>query len=92
MLAVPADPPLLAGKVLTLSHSYRRLILTLALNSVKKKRKDRDWRYVIAIQPRGTPLYQQKLALTSPTSGCRLVGIACLQTQATEFLFNPIPR
>jgi hypothetical protein len=33
--------------------------------------------------PRGT-LYPQKLALTSPTSGGRLVGIICSQTKATE--------
>jgi hypothetical protein len=28
-----------------------------------------------------TPLYPQKLVLTSPTSGSRLVGIVCLQTE-----------
>jgi hypothetical protein len=32
-----------------------------------------------------TPLYPQKLALTSPTSGGRLVGIVRLRTKATEF-------
>jgi hypothetical protein len=31
------------------------------------------------------PLYPQKLALTSPTSGGRSVGIVRLQIQATEF-------
>jgi hypothetical protein len=31
-----------------------------------------------------TPLYPQKLALTSPTSGGRSVGIVCLRTKATE--------
>jgi hypothetical protein len=36
--------------------------------------------------PRGT-LYPQKLALTSPTSGCRSVGIVRLRTQATKFSF-----
>jgi hypothetical protein len=36
--------------------------------------------------PRGT-LYPQKLALTSPTSGGRSVGIVRSQTQATEFSF-----
>jgi hypothetical protein len=30
-------------------------------------------------------LYPQKLALTSPTSCCRSVGIVRLRTQATEF-------
>jgi hypothetical protein len=34
--------------------------------------------------PRGT-LYPQKLALTSPTSGGRSVGIVRSRTQATEF-------
>jgi hypothetical protein len=36
--------------------------------------------------PRGT-MYPQKLTLTSPTSGCRSVGIVVSQTQATEFSF-----
>jgi hypothetical protein len=36
--------------------------------------------------PRCT-LYPQKLALTSPTSGCRSVGIVRSRTQATEFSF-----
>jgi hypothetical protein len=34
--------------------------------------------------PRGT-FYPRKFALTSPTSGCRSVGIVRLGTQATEF-------
>jgi hypothetical protein len=36
--------------------------------------------------PRST-LYLQKLALTSPTSGGRSVGIVRSRTQATEFSF-----
>jgi hypothetical protein len=32
------------------------------------------------------PLYPQKLALTSPTSGGRSVGIVRLRTQAMEFV------
>ena len=32
-----------------------------------------------------TPLYPQKLALTSPTSGGRSVGIVPLRTKVTEF-------
>jgi hypothetical protein len=32
-------------------------------------------------------LYPQKLALTSPTSGSRSVGIVRSRTQATEFVF-----
>jgi hypothetical protein len=35
--------------------------------------------------PRDT-LYQQKLALTSPTCGSRSVGIVCLRTKTTEFV------
>jgi hypothetical protein len=37
-------------------------------------------------RPRGT-LYPQKLALTSPTSGGRSVGIVRSRTQITEFSF-----
>jgi hypothetical protein len=36
--------------------------------------------------PRDT-LYPQKLELTSPISGGRLVGIVRLRTKATEFVF-----
>jgi hypothetical protein len=42
--------------------------------------------------PRGI-LYRQKLALTSPTSGGRSVGIVRLRTQATEFsLFKALTK
>ena len=34
-----------------------------------------------------TPLYPQKLALTSPSSGGRSVGIVRVRTKATEFSF-----
>jgi hypothetical protein len=34
-----------------------------------------------------TPLYPQKLALTSPTSGGRSVGIVRSRTKAMEFSF-----
>jgi hypothetical protein len=33
-----------------------------------------------------TPFYPQKLVLTSPTSGGRLVGIVRLRTKATEYI------
>jgi len=36
-----------------------------------------------------TPLYPQKLALTSPTGGDRSVGIVRVLTKATEFLVYP---
>ena len=35
-----------------------------------------------------TPLYPQKLALTSPTGGGRSVGMVRLRTKATEFSFR----
>jgi len=39
-----------------------------------------------------TPLYPQKLALTSPTGGGRSVGIVRVRTKATEFsLFVFVP-
>jgi hypothetical protein len=41
--------------------------------------------------PRGT-LYPLKLALSSPTSGGRSVGIVRSRTQATEFSLNPSSR
>jgi hypothetical protein len=34
------------------------------------------------------PSYLQKLTLTSPTSGGRLIGIVISQTQATKFSFK----
>jgi hypothetical protein len=37
--------------------------------------------------PRGT-LYLQKLALTSPTSGSRFIGIVRSRTKATEFFYS----
>ena len=37
-----------------------------------------------------TPLYPQKLALTSPTGGGRSVGIVRVRTKATEFSFSLI--
>ena len=35
-----------------------------------------------------TPLYPQKLALTSPTAGGRSAGIVRVRTKATEFSFS----
>jgi hypothetical protein len=40
-----------------------------------------------SLWPRDT-LYPQKFALTSPTSGCRSVGIVRSRSQATEFSFS----
>jgi hypothetical protein len=39
-----------------------------------------------------TPLYPQKLALTSPTGGGRSVGIVRSRTKATEFSFLAVLR
>jgi len=39
-----------------------------------------------------TPLYPQKLALTSPTGGGRSVGIVRSRTKATEFFLLRILR
>jgi hypothetical protein len=38
----------------------------------------------------GDTLYSQKLALTSPTSGCLSVGIVRSRTKITEFFFNTV--
>ena len=35
-----------------------------------------------------TPLYQKKLALTSPTGSGRSVGIVRMWTKATEFMYS----
>jgi len=35
-----------------------------------------------------TPLYPQKLALTSPTGGGRSVGIVRVRTKATEYAYR----
>ena len=39
-----------------------------------------------------TPLYPQKLALTSPTGGGRSVGIVRVRTKAREFSFSLVGR
>ena len=39
-----------------------------------------------------TPLYPQKLALTSPTGGGRSVGIVRSRNKATEFSLERIPE
>jgi len=38
-----------------------------------------------------TPLYPQKLALTSPTGGGRSVSIVRVRTKATEYLYSYLP-
>jgi hypothetical protein len=39
-----------------------------------------------------TPLYPQKLTLTSPTRGGRLVSIVCSRTKAMELLLSYISK
>jgi hypothetical protein len=53
---------------------------------ITRSRNPRIWPRDPSRWPRGT-LYPQKLALTSPISGSRSVGIVCSWTQATEFFF-----
>jgi hypothetical protein len=53
--------------------------IMINLSSIYSSRDPSRW-------PRGT-LYSQKLAITSPTSGGRSVGIVCSRTQAMEFSF-----
>jgi hypothetical protein len=53
-------------------------ILNIDLNFIKNRGDSLRW-------PRHT-LYPLKLALTSPTSGGRSVGIVRLRTKATEFV------
>jgi hypothetical protein len=48
--------------------------------------ENRDYGLRIRHSDYATPLYLQKLALTSPTSGGRSVGIVRSWTQATEFI------
>jgi hypothetical protein len=58
-----------------------RFSLNPGLESREYSRRDPSRR------PRGT-VYPQKLALTSPTSGGRLVGIVRSQTQVMEFFLS----
>jgi hypothetical protein len=48
-------------------------------------RKPRLMAVGIRCADQATPLYPQKLALTSPTSGRHSVGVVHLRTKATEF-------
>jgi hypothetical protein len=50
-------------------------------------RKPRLRPYGIRSADHATPLYSQKLALTSPTSGGRSVGIVRSRTQTMELFF-----
>jgi hypothetical protein len=54
--------------------------------------KPRLWPYGICRAAYATPLYPQKLALTSPTGGGCSVGIFCSWTQAMEFFFCSTAR
>jgi hypothetical protein len=57
---------------------WKEILVIVGLESREYDRRDPPrW-------PRGT-LYPQKLAVTSPIRGGRLVGIVRFRTQATEF-------
>jgi hypothetical protein len=57
-----------------------------AVEEGRRSRKQRYGRRNLSRWPHDT-LYQQKLALTSPTSGGRSVVIVRSRTQAMEFVF-----
>ena len=54
-------------------------------SSGSRSRKQRLTTVGIRCADHVTPLYPQKLALTSPTGGGRSVGIVRVRTKATEF-------
>jgi hypothetical protein len=55
-----------------------------------RSRKARLQPYGIRRTDHAAPLYPQKLALTSPTSGCRSVGIVPSLTKATELVVEKV--
>ena len=57
-------------------------------SSGSRSRKQRLTAVGIRCPDHVTPLYPQKLALTSPTGGGRSVGIVRVRTKATEFSFS----
>jgi hypothetical protein len=58
----------------------------LARNSSGSSLENREYGRGDPLRWTRDTLYQQKLALTSPTSGCCSVGIVRLRTKATEFV------
>jgi hypothetical protein len=83
------------GKVVSLTHRRTLLprniiiiiiIIITFLVLISRSKKPRLRPYGIRHTDHATPLYQQKLALTSPTSGGRSVGIARSRTKATELV------
>jgi hypothetical protein len=59
-------------------------------NSGSGSRKSRLVAVGIRCANHATPSIRKKLALTSPTSGSRSVGIVSLRRNAMEFLYNPV--
>jgi hypothetical protein len=60
-------------------------------NLLKLSRKSEHMAVGIRRADYAIPLYPPKLALTSPTSGGRSIGIVRSRTQATEFVLFVIP-
>jgi hypothetical protein len=73
---------------------YNNVILPVVVYGYKTVRNEhrlRGFENRVLREPRNT-LYQQKLALTSPTSGRRSVGIFHSRTKDTEFFLGVLRR
>jgi hypothetical protein len=67
--------------------AFAFFLFTIYLHYMLRSRKEINGRGDPLRWPRDTPLYPQKLALTSPTGGGRSVGIVRSRTKAMEFSF-----
>jgi hypothetical protein len=77
--------------VVGLERGHLSLVSTteelLGRNSIGSGLENRDYGRGDPLRWRSDTLYPQKLALLSPTSGCRSESIVRLRTKATECLF-----
>jgi hypothetical protein len=70
-----------------LARSCSSEVLCASVLVVKSGLENRDYgRREIRRTDHATPLYPQKLVVTSPTSGGRSIGIVRSRTQATELV------